>query len=384
MPITEVLVPQLGEGLQEVKVIRFLKQPGETIKRDEHFYEMETDKAVVEVESPYDGTLTEWLAGEGDVLAIGAPIAKMETAEAVAAPAAHGAPVSHAVPTAPVRTERPAAGDVVIPPRTRAHAKSLGLTEDELRSIPSNTGKLMPEDVDAFVSARGSAAVEVAGEGYTDRPVPAQQRTFMYRVKRSSQIVVPGTIDIFVPWKNIRGLFESLRKEDVEVQPSEFVMAAFCIAQSAKNHTKFRSTLVGEETIREWDHLNMGIAVARPSDELVTAVVNDADALEFVPFARAVQSQVRRAREGQDQASMATQMLVTYMGAHNIVAAVPVLVSPAVSVVFIGAAHLREGQLMTTVGLTFDHRLINGVGAANFLNEIGERMEKLERSELGL
>ncbi|MFN3689870.1 MAG: biotin/lipoyl-containing protein, partial [Fimbriimonadales bacterium] len=76
MAIVEVVVPQLGEGLQEVRVIRFLKQPGDRVERDEHIYEMETDKANVEVESPYAGVIVEWLAKEGDILPIGAPIAK--------------------------------------------------------------------------------------------------------------------------------------------------------------------------------------------------------------------------------------------------------------------------------------------------------------------
>jgi pyruvate/2-oxoglutarate dehydrogenase complex dihydrolipoamide acyltransferase (E2) component len=83
MAIVEVIVPQLGEGLQEVRVMRFLKQPGERVARDEHIYEMETDKANVEVESPYAGVLVEWLAKEGDILPIGAPIARMEVEGAV-------------------------------------------------------------------------------------------------------------------------------------------------------------------------------------------------------------------------------------------------------------------------------------------------------------
>jgi pyruvate/2-oxoglutarate dehydrogenase complex dihydrolipoamide acyltransferase (E2) component len=84
MAIVEVLVPQLGEGLQEVRVIRFLKQAGDRVARDEHIYEMETDKANVEVESPYEGVIVEWLAKEGDILPIGAPIARMEVEGAVA------------------------------------------------------------------------------------------------------------------------------------------------------------------------------------------------------------------------------------------------------------------------------------------------------------
>ncbi|MDW8107920.1 MAG: biotin/lipoyl-containing protein, partial [Armatimonadota bacterium] len=150
MAIVEVLVPQLGEGLQEVRVIRFLKQPGDLVQRDEHIYEMETDKATVEVESPYTGKIVEWLAKEGDILAIGAPIARMEVEGVVevAAPTAH-APHTHTpVASAATAAHEPAAVgarlEVVIPPRTRAYARQKGLSEEELRRIPPASGnKLM-------------------------------------------------------------------------------------------------------------------------------------------------------------------------------------------------------------------------------------------------
>ena len=69
--IREVRVPQLGEGLQEVRVLAFRKQPGERVRADEILFEMETDKAVVEVESRYAGILQEWLVEEGELVPIG-------------------------------------------------------------------------------------------------------------------------------------------------------------------------------------------------------------------------------------------------------------------------------------------------------------------------
>src|SRR6266404_5942461 len=78
MAILDVLVPQLGEGLQEVLVRKLLKKPGELVERDEPIYVMETDKADVEVESPYAGILKEWLVEEGKVLPIGALVARIE------------------------------------------------------------------------------------------------------------------------------------------------------------------------------------------------------------------------------------------------------------------------------------------------------------------
>ena len=93
MPVISVRIPQLGEGLQEALLVDLLKQPGDTISRDEPIYTMETDKATTDVESPYDGKLIEWLVEPGTVLSIGHEIAKMEVAEGVKEmPAGHGPP----------------------------------------------------------------------------------------------------------------------------------------------------------------------------------------------------------------------------------------------------------------------------------------------------
>ena len=98
MPVISVRIPQLGEGLQEALLVELLKQPGDTIRRDEPIYTMETDKATTDVESPYDGKLVEWLVEPGTVLSIGHEIAKMEVAEGVKEmPAGHG-PADEAKP----------------------------------------------------------------------------------------------------------------------------------------------------------------------------------------------------------------------------------------------------------------------------------------------
>src|SRR5687767_15889237 len=79
MATLDILIPQMGEGLREVIVARLLKQAGDYVERDEIIYEMETDKATLQVESPYQGRLHEWLVQEGDTLPIGARIARIET-----------------------------------------------------------------------------------------------------------------------------------------------------------------------------------------------------------------------------------------------------------------------------------------------------------------
>lgn len=386
MAIVEVIVPQLGEGLQEVRVMRFLKQPGDRVERDEHIYEMETDKANVEVESPYAGVIVEWLAKEGDILPIGAPIARMEVEGAVevAPPVAHGAPASAAPVAAPAPSPAPAREpapvgarlDLVIPPRTRAYARQKGVSEEELRRIPAASGnKLMPEDIDAYLAGRaGDGAAE-----YVDYPLPQQQRTFIYRLKRSTQLVVPATLRRPARWDGIQRVVAQFKTApSAPVQPSEFQVFAYCAAQATLQHPKFRAQLVGEETLRQYAHVNLGIAVARPGDELVTALVKNASALDFVSFVRALQTQIRKARAGEDQADASIQLLLTYMGGFQMVDAIPVLVSPAAAILFAGEAFPVDGVPHVNLVLTFDHRLINGVGGAEFLNTVAENIENAE------
>ncbi|MDR1191998.1 MAG: hypothetical protein LBK60_10120 [Verrucomicrobiales bacterium] len=77
--LTPIKIPALGEGLEEARLLKFFKQPGEVIQKDEQIYQVETDKAVVDVESPSAGTLDSWTAGEGDVVAIGAVVGYVKT-----------------------------------------------------------------------------------------------------------------------------------------------------------------------------------------------------------------------------------------------------------------------------------------------------------------
>ncbi|MEU5466309.1 biotin/lipoyl-containing protein, partial [Streptomyces althioticus] len=81
MPRQSVLsVPRLGEGIVEVRIVRLLKRPGDPVAKDEVVYEMEHDKAAVEIESPFSGVLDAWLVAEGDVVPIGGEVARLSAA----------------------------------------------------------------------------------------------------------------------------------------------------------------------------------------------------------------------------------------------------------------------------------------------------------------
>ena len=165
----------------------------------------------MDVESPYEGTLLEWTAEIDTILPIGGEVARMEVSDGVSEAAPTHAP-------APAIEQRESAatasGDgprnANIPPRTRAYAKEKGLSDDDLAKITAATGKMMPTDVDVYLSGSGTAA-----RGFTEAPVSQKQRLLASRLVRGSQLVVPGTISVAVNWEPIeqeRGKVEGRRR----------------------------------------------------------------------------------------------------------------------------------------------------------------------------
>ena len=383
MPEVSLNIPQIGEGLQEARLVAVLKQPGDAVKRDEPIYQMETDKAVMDVESPYEGTLTEWLAEIDELLPIGAPVAKMETNDQVQESADQAEE-----PEAQPETSAPAAATASaatgerrrdVPPRTRAYAKKAGLSDEDLEKVPAAGSKLMPEDVDAFLAGASG------DEGYTETEMSSAQRLLSSRLVRGSQLAVPGTETVVADWSELESLRAEVKASGDEFQPSSFTMFSYAVAKALANHAGFRSTIVGDSIIREYDHANLGIAVARPGDELVIAKVEDADTLNWREFAERMRDRIEEARDGKDQADQSVTISLTNMQNFGLRDAVAVVVPPAVATLFIGEAYngLAQDtnelklQRCVNIGLTFDHRLINGVGAAQFLAEVKENVESI-------
>lgn len=375
MAIVEVFVPQMGEGLTEVRILELQKQPGERVQRDELLYSMETDKATLDVEAPFDGILTEWLTETGAILAVGAPIARIDTEMPMLPVTSTGTDPGHN--ESGIRSNSSAVGTarraVVVPPRTRAYCREHGITEEAMLGIAAPSGKLMPADVDVYLAAK-TEPTPPPPTVYVEYTLSAQQRTFAYRLRRSAQVVVAGTIRRPVAWNAVRDFVATERNRGAEPRPTEFQTFAYMVAQAVREFPKFRSTLIGEEVVRESAHINLGIAVARPNEELTTAVVLHADTLDFATFLQTVKARIYAARRGEDQIDSDTQLLLTYLGATGIEDAIPVLVSPAIGILFLGAPFVQDGALKANLVLTFDHRLIYGIEAANFLNSLADRI----------
>lgn len=386
MAIVSVRIPQMGEGLQEARLIAFLKQPGDQVSLDEPIYQMETDKAVLDVESPVAGVLLEWTAQPDDILPIGAEIARIQTAvEDEDRPAADVRPASEAPPAAPQPKLAPAPmsggplRNAEASPRVAAYARSKGLTDEQIRAIPRRGERLTEEDVDAFLSRS-------AGDAFDETPLPRRQRLLASRLVRAHQLAVPSQLTVVAPWAAVERLKARMTASGGDFQPSAFTIFAYAVARALPNHPALRSQLIGDSTVRTYRSATLGIAVARENDELVLAAVPEADRLSWRPFAEAVRLAIRQAREGHDQASDAITLSLTNLQAQGVRDGSPVVVPPAVGTLLLGEPHWAwqdaagSPVLSRVVHLTlaFDHRVLNGVGAAAFANEVRANLADIE------
>jgi len=380
MPNVSIKIPQIGEGLREARIVAFLKEPGEMVKRDEPIYQMETDKAVMDVESPHSGKLVEWLAKVDDVVPIGDDVAVIEVSGPVeAVEPTHAAPVEAAKPAAAASSGGGARNES-IPPRTRAYAKEKGLDEAVLAGItPGSGGKLMPADIDAYLASSGGSS------GFVEREMPAKQRLLSSRLVRGAELVVPGTIATPVLWEPLELAKARQRESGDDFQPSSFTMFAYAVAVALREFPSFRSTITSAGMVRTYDHVHLGIAVGLPGDELVLAVVKEADRMDWREFATEARARIEEARGGKDQATEAVTVSLTNMQSIGLRDAVPVVVSPAVGTLFLGAVYNGLGEEIdnppvrrfANLALTFDHRLINGIGAAQFLMTVKQKVETI-------
>ncbi len=436
MPVISVRIPQLGEGLQEALLVDFLKQPGDEVSKDEPIYTMETDKATTDVESPYKGTLIEWTVKTGSVLSIGTEIAKMEVAEGVKEmPAGHGPPSEshqhHATTPSTVTTDRkPASTDrgssasspnvgnnhsartqdhasafetqqalaeppaplvpsdkpgravrrasVTIPPRTRKYLKDKGLM-DVCDQIPAEGSKLMPADVDQYLQSLASG--KTSALGFAESELPQSQVVLNYRLSRGAKVVVPVTVINEIDWVRIDTARQLTRDSN---GPTGFTMACWCVVQALKKHPKFRSVISADgRMLKTYHGVNLGIAVALPGDEMLTAVVQNAGEMSQHQFFTSINDRVKLARRGNDQADEATTLTVSNIGKAGMRIGIPAVVAPAVATLAFGEVFDRpipdgdkfrfRKSVMAT--LSFDHRIVNGVGAGNFLNDLKQMIE---------
>jgi 2-oxoisovalerate dehydrogenase E1 component len=312
-----ITVPIMGEGIRSAKIVALLKKPGDPIELDDALCEVETDKAVYPIESSFAGIMGEWKVEVGATVEIGQELGTI-------------------------------------------------LTE----------GAQTKRTVEAAVPAAASAESGRHARRYSIEP--ALSPTISRKLSR----VIPANLQIDARWDAIRKARDSAKKKNGKEAPSPSVMMAWAVVRAMEKHAPFRRLILEDETIVENENFDLGIAVAIEGDRLATAVITEANRKSWDEFAEIYRKIVDETRTGRVDA-MNAPVVISSLGAFGVRAAAPIVVPPSVGTLFIGSAHREilpngkknETAEVITLSLTFDHRVVNGAGAANFVHEIKEQIE---------
>jgi 2-oxoglutarate dehydrogenase E2 component (dihydrolipoamide succinyltransferase) len=423
----EVVMPKMGESIQEGKILRWLKKPGDTIQRDETILEISTDKVDSEIPSPSSGVLTKIIIPEGETVEVGTVIAMVETDEKSAAlvtskpvpeaPAAVPQPAAEARPAPAARTEVRSEPARFYSPLVRTIAKKEGIALAELESIPGSgiNGRLRKTDVLAYVKNRAQAhsapsmhmgdaglpAVDMA-EMLKKYPAPRYQVVPMDNVQKkmaehmvksvhtSPHVGAISECDLsrIVSFRNTAAAdFEKTQGFKLTYTPFFFDAAVKALQQ----FPLVNSSIEGDKVIVK-NFINLGMAVASPTGLLVP-VIKNAEEKNFLGLARAINDIALRTRAKKlmpDEIMGGTFSLTNYGVFGNIIGT-PIISQPQVAILGIGAITKRPVVVTDAQGndsiairsmcyltLSFDHRIIDGALGGQFLEAIVKRLEEFE------
>lgn len=327
-----IIVPIMGEGIRNAKVVTLLKKPGDKIELDDPLCEVETDKAVYPIESSFAGTMGEWKTEVGATVDIGQELGTILSSDW----------------------------------SDQFEAAAEESVERNGESAPASP----PEQPTRLPVQKKSAAIE-----------PALSPTIVRRLGR----VVPANLQIDARWDAIRTARNKSKKKEGKNAASPSVMVAWAVVRAMEKHAPFRRIILEDDRIVENDEFDLGIAVALDDDRLATAVVTRANQRDWPDFLRRYNDTVEETRGGRVDAVNAP-LVISSLGAFGVRAAAPIVVPPSVGTLFVGSAHyetMGDGKKsalaeVITLSLTFDHRVVNGAGAANFVHDIKELIEKFE------
>ena len=186
-------------------------------------------------------------------------------------------------------------------------------------------------------------------------------------------------------WDAIRKARDAARKKDGKNAPSPSVMLAWAVVRAMEKHAPFRRLMMEDDQIIENDEFDLGVAVALEDDRLATAVVTRANKRDWPDFVQRYNETVEQTRTGRVDAVNAP-VVISSLGAFGVRTGAPIVVPPSVGTLFIGTAHqemIGDGKKsqpieVITLSLTFDHRVVNGAGAANFVHEIKQQIENFK------
>jgi 2-oxoglutarate dehydrogenase E2 component (dihydrolipoamide succinyltransferase) len=427
---TDVQVPALGESITEGTLAQWLKKPGEAVAADEPIASLETDKVSVEVPSPIAGVLSEQLVREGDTVAVGAVIARIdEGASAASAPSPAQATAATTTNPAGAGENPQLKGSEHAPEPVEAGGETSGADEDHVTTLSpavrravleyhvdptkirgsGKDGRLTKDDVIAAAEAQkagASAGTPQAKAPSAPAPAPAagtaaratgerrEERVKMSRLRQTiakrlkdaqntaamlttfNDVDMSAVIDARTRYKD---LFE--KKHGIRLGFMAFFVKACALA--AKDVPSVNASLEGDEIVYH-DYLDVSVAVSAPKG-LVVPVVRDADRMSFAEIEKTIAEYGRKAKEGTltvDEMSGGT-FTISNGGVFGSLLSTPIINPPQSAVLGMHRIEerpvVRNGEIvarpMMYLALSYDHRIIDGREAVTFLVRVKEAIE---------
>jgi pyruvate dehydrogenase E2 component (dihydrolipoamide acetyltransferase) len=383
-------MPSLGQTSDESRIVAWLKSEGDNVAAGEPILEVETDKAILQIESTDSGTVLSILRPAGDLVQAGQPIAYVgrpgETLPASAfAPALRAEDATGAKDdeTAPSGRSATTGEPVLATPVARKLAKDHGIDVRRIRG--SGPGGLIEKrDVQAFIDARvDERATPVAP---VDIPVPRHRQIIARRLTRSIQTIPQITLNMTARMRAALALVSAQRAGGLAgLTATHLIMRSVARMLRAQPHM---NRLWHEEgpTYRQLVRTDVGLAVAN-DDNLLVATIAEPDRLDWPGLVRISDQAIRRARGGTlAQADTApTAIAISNLGMHG-VDSFGAIVDPDQSMILAvgrivdqpiaidGGIHILPQM---TLSLTVDHRIADGVAAAAFLGAIRDDLERI-------
>ena len=429
----ELLLPKMGESVAEATIIKWLKQPGERIQLDDTLLEIATDKVDSEVPSPVEGVLVKQLFKEDDVVQVGAVIAIIETAgepetavpfvQDIEQPTLEA--VAAAEPAALEAVSDTTNTDRFYSPLVKNIAAQENISLDELAGLEGSgaDGRLTKDDLLLYIQHKQNPsgqsapqpAVAKAPAAATEQPVlptPAKPVvTQSSSVSGGDEIIemdrmrkliaehmvmskhtaphvtsfVEADVTNMVKWRDrVKKPFEKRENEKITFTPI-FIEA---VTKAIKDYPMINVTVNGTQITKKKD-INIGMAAALPSGNLIVPVIKKADQLNLIGLTKAVNDLANRARISKlkpDETQNGTFTL-TNVGSFGNVMGTPIINQPQVAILAVGAIKKKPAVLETEFGdviairhmmflsLSYDHRVVDGALGGSFVKRVAEYLE---------
>ncbi len=391
----ELRLPDVGEGIAEGEIVRWLVAEGDRVAEDDLLVEVLTDKADVEIPSPVAGTLVRIVAQPGQVVPVGGVMAILEVSAEAGSPT--GGPTEGPAPNGPTGPTPPASspagrrgGDVLAVPAVRRLARELGVEISSVRGTGPD-GRVTEQDVRAAAGQLpGAAPAPVPGAPRAEGeriPFRGRRRMAARKMTRSKSTIPHALLVDEADATNLLAMREELRRigerEGVRITVLPLILRA--VVSALERNPAINASLDEERgEIVRWKRYDLGVAVDA-EEGLVVPVIRDAGRKTVVELAREVERLAEKARSGtlDPSESSGSTFTVTSIGSIGGLFSYPVINPPEAAILgvhkIVRRPVVREEEIVASdrmyLSLSFDHRLIDGGTATRFLNDLVSRIE---------